>query len=81
VVLLAAAVLVAWRRAIAEALIRGGRLLPLMILTLLTVQSITGSDYAVFGFSTMLFMVVALSLPDPVSRRRGARDPSLLGLG
>jgi len=81
VVLLAAAVLVAWRRAIAEALIRGGRLLPLMILTLLTIQSITGSDYAVFGFSTMLFMVVALSLPDPVSRRRGARDPSLLGLG
>lgn len=81
VALLAAAVLVAWRRAIAEALRRGGRLLPITILTLLTVQSFTGSDYAVFGFSTMLFMVVALSLPDPFSRRRGPRDPSLIRLG
>jgi O-antigen ligase len=62
--LLAGSVLVTWRRAFAEALRVNGRLLPIVIMTIVSVQSVTGSDFAVFGLSTMLFMAVALSLKD-----------------
>jgi hypothetical protein len=31
---------------------------------MVSVQSLTGSDFAIFGLSTMLFMLVALSLRD-----------------
>ena len=62
--LLAGSVLVTWRRALAEALRVNGRLLPIVIITIVSVQSVTGSDFAVFGLSTMLFMAVALSLKD-----------------
>jgi O-antigen ligase len=83
--LLAGSVLVAWRRALAKALRKKGRLLAVVILTTVSVESFTGSDFAIFGLGAMLFLLVALSLKDALpgsfrSHKAGllaTPDPSL----
>ena len=46
---------------------RGGRLVPIMVLTVLAVRSITGSSFETFGMESMLFlaMLMAVRAPQP----------------
>jgi O-antigen ligase len=62
--LLAGALLITLRRALGEALKPGGRLVPLLLLTMITVRSVTGTTFEVFDPVAILFLAIALSLPD-----------------
>lgn len=70
ITLLAAAVLVAWRRAIVDGLRAGGRLAPLMILVILTVRSLTGVGFEQGGKTSLLFMTLALGMRDHLFVRK-----------
>jgi len=61
---LAASLLVAWRRSIAEGLRRNGRIVPAMLITLLVVRSLTASTLGVFGPEVLLLLSISLTLPD-----------------
>ena len=84
--LLGASVLVTWRRALVASFgqaTRDRRVVPVLILTTLSVQSLTGSDFAVFGFGTLLYVAVALSLRDASPYHeppgKGQKSTSLVG--
>jgi O-antigen ligase len=63
--LLGASFLVLWRRAIAEALRPTGRILPLLLLALLSVRAFTGSTFEIPGRSALIFLTLALVLRNP----------------
>jgi hypothetical protein len=53
------------RRALRLALDRGGSILPLLLLVVLSVRSITGNSFESFqGLETVVFLWLALSLGD-----------------
>jgi O-antigen ligase len=62
--LLASALLISLRRALREALRPGGRIVPLLLLTMIAVRSVTGTTFEVFDPMTIMFLAIALSLPD-----------------
>jgi O-antigen ligase len=61
--LLAAALLLTYRRALAMAL-RGGRLVPVLLLTVLMVRSFTGGSIEQGGDTSLLFLTLAWGLRD-----------------
>jgi O-antigen ligase len=61
--LLALSFLVTYRRALFKAL-RAGDLVPVLLLTVLAVRSITGSTFEVFSYQAMIFLWLALALSD-----------------
>jgi O-antigen ligase len=60
--LLAAAVLVLLRRALADALRRGGRVVPALLVTALIVRSVTGGSVESLGLGVLLLLVLAVDL-------------------
>lgn len=74
--LLAASLLIAWRRSIAEGLRRTGRIVPAMLITLLVVRSLTASTLGVFGPEVLLLLAISLTLPDSLFSQLGNRRPS-----
>jgi len=74
--LLAAALLVTWRRAARLAWLRGGRMLPAMLLALITVRSLTGGGIEQGGDTSMLFLALAWGLRDGAVGRAGSMSPA-----
>lgn len=74
--LLAASVLVAWRRSIAEGLRRDGRIVPALLMTLLVVRSLTASTLGIFGPEVLLLLSISLTLPDSLFSQLASRRPS-----
>ncbi len=74
--LLAASVLVAAARALREAVRPDGRIVPLGLLPILLIRSLTGPTFEVAGGASVQFLAIALLLRDPQpfwSRDRGSR--------
>jgi O-antigen ligase len=76
---LALALLIGWRRAIAEALSRGGAILPLVLLLFMTIRSVTGTTFETFGIQSVLFLWLVLALPDAPQRKPTSSEPLLKG--
>jgi hypothetical protein len=70
---LAASLLVAWRRSIAEGLRRHGRIVPAMLITLLVVRSLTASTIGVFGPEVLVLLSIAVTLPDSLFTQPASR--------
>jgi O-antigen ligase len=60
--LLALALLALWRDAVPEAVRQGGRIVPLALVSVLTVRSLTGSSFESLGLGALLILTLALSL-------------------
>jgi O-antigen ligase len=75
-VLLAASILIAWRRSIAEGLRRNGRVVPALLITLLVVRSLTASTLGIFGPEVLLLLSISLTLPDSLFSQLAGRVPS-----
>jgi O-antigen ligase len=61
--LLSLSFLITCKRAFVKAL-RSGDLVPVLLLTVLAVRSITGNTFETFGYQAMFFLWLALALPD-----------------
>jgi O-antigen ligase len=72
VTLLAAALLVALRRSMTEATRMGGRIVPLVLLTIVAVRSLTGTAIEDAGYSQLLFLTLAFGLRDAPAHLAGA---------
>ena len=57
-------VLILWKRSIAAALRRPGALVPIVLLTQMSVRSFTGPTFETFGRGALIILVLALVLPD-----------------
>jgi hypothetical protein len=57
---------------------RGGRLAPILIVSVLVVRSVTGSSFETFGVEAMLFMAMLMAVRVPQSFRRPQPLPSPL---
>jgi hypothetical protein len=66
--LLSLSFLISFKRAFARAL-RRGDLVPILLLTILAVRSITGNTFETFGDQAILYLWLALSLSDDGERR------------
>lgn len=62
--LLASYVIVSWGRAMKMALLRGGRFVPALIMTVILVRSFTGGSFEQGGDTGLLFLVMAWGLRD-----------------
>jgi O-antigen ligase len=74
--LLAASVLIATARALREAIRPDGRVVPLVLLTILLIRSVTGPTFEVAGPASVQLLAIALLLRDPSpiwSRDRSSR--------
>jgi O-antigen ligase len=71
--LLVASILVVYSRAARESLRPAGRVVPMLLLTLLIVRSATGSTFEIFGMFSIMVPMLALSLRDPNPRHRIAQ--------
>jgi O-antigen ligase len=60
--------LVTCRRAIVEAA-RSGDLVPVLLLTVLGVRSVTGSTFEILSYQAIIYLWLAISLPDEGVRR------------
>jgi O-antigen ligase len=69
--LLSLSLLVTLRRALVRAL-RMGDLVPVLLLTVLTVRTITGNTFETFSQEAMIFLWIAMTLADPVRERKPA---------
>jgi O-antigen ligase len=67
VALLAGSVLVTGTRAFREAIRRGGRVVPLLLITILLVRSITGPTFEVAGSASIMLVALMLLLRDTSS--------------
>jgi O-antigen ligase len=77
ITLLAASVLITWRRAAAAALIPGGTFAPLLLIGIMSVRSLTGGGFEHGGDTTFLYLAIAWGLTDPQKspiRQRAARS-------
>jgi O-antigen ligase len=68
--LLAASFLLTSFRAFKESLRPGGLIVPLLLLTILAVRSITGVSFENGGSGSLLLMTIALLIPDPSRQTR-----------
>ena len=59
--LLLTALLLSWRRAAANASRPNGRIVPLLLLTVLTLRCVTGSSFELSGYMSLLFLIVAVA--------------------
>jgi O-antigen ligase len=71
--LLAASFLLTLFRALKESLRPGGLIVPLLLLTIFAVRSITGVSFEIGGSGSLMFITVALLLRDPPVLRRRPR--------
>jgi O-antigen ligase len=74
ITLLMASFLILFARAAREAFSAQGRIVPLLLLVVLSVRSLTGSTFEQMG-GGLLFLVLALSFRDPPERAPSARRP------
>jgi hypothetical protein len=75
--LLVAFFLTMWKRSIGEALRPGGRLVPILIMTIFSLRTYTGTTFEGAGTDTLLFLTIALSLRDTVPMWSSKRDVRL----
>jgi O-Antigen ligase len=68
--LLAASLLVVCWRAFGELFRRGGTVVPALLLAAITIRTITGSTFEIFGITSLLFLTLVLTLE---ARRRPVR--------
>lgn len=61
--------LVSWRRALKTALQRRGRLVPVLIMTVIVVRSLTGGSIEQGGDTSLLFLTLAWGLRDAYDLR------------
>jgi O-antigen ligase len=61
--LLVLALILTWARAIANASRQNGPIVPLLLLTVLTLRCVTGSSFELSGYTSVLFLVVAVTPP------------------
>ena len=66
--LLSLSYLITFKRAFFWAL-RRGDLVPMLLLTVLAVRSITGNTFESFSYQAMIFLWLALALSDETERR------------
>jgi O-antigen ligase len=76
VALLSLSFLVTFKRAFVRAL-RSGDLVPVLLLAVTAVRSITGNTFEIFNYQAMVFLWLALSLSDP--GEQGYEDTSVPG--
>jgi hypothetical protein len=76
VVLLALSYLVSMTRALAHALAPDGWIVPLVLLTMLGVRSLTGNTFESFQYEAVMFLWLASSLQDGAAGMRGATADS-----
>jgi O-antigen ligase len=70
-------------RSLGEALRRKGRIVPVLLVAVLTVQSITGPTIELFSMNALLFLTIALTLdrrPAAQEEQAEIRDPTRSGL-
>jgi O-antigen ligase len=67
--LLAASFLICLGRALIESRRPGGRIVPIVLLSILLVRSITGPTFEVAGGASLLLLTIALLLRDPAATR------------
>jgi O-antigen ligase len=68
VALLSLSFLVTFKRAFVRAL-RSGDLVPVLLLAVTAIRSITGNTFEIFNYQAMVFLWLALSLSDPAEQR------------
>jgi O-antigen ligase len=73
---LAASFLVLLRRAIRCALAPAGRIVPLVVLTVVAIRSVTGTTFEASGQSLLIFLVFALNLNDSHTWVRSRATPT-----
>jgi hypothetical protein len=73
VALLATALLLALKQALQQAFRTGGDVVPMLLLTVLTIRSATGTTFEIFGLGTLLFLTIVLDL----AARAPADTPAL----
>jgi len=69
VALLASSFLITLARAFKDALRPAGRIVPLLLMTIFVVRSITGTTFEVAGSSSLLLLSIALLMRDPARAR------------
>jgi O-antigen ligase len=74
--LLAASFLLAIFRALKESLRPGGLVVPLLLLTIFAVRSITGASFEIGGSASLVLITIALLLRDPPTLARRDRTPA-----
>ena len=62
--LLAAFLLILWKRSVMEAVRHGGRLVPVLVVAIFTVRTLTGTTFEASGNDTLLILTLAMSLRD-----------------
>jgi O-antigen ligase len=79
VALLAAFLATLWKRALVEALRPRGRILYVLVLTIFTVRTITGTTFEAAGTDTVLILTLALRLRDSMPARARLSIPQSIG--